>query len=29
MTRTVRTDIYFHIYSNDDEDMVWYSEYIY
>ena len=25
MTRTVRTDIYFYIYSNDDEDMVWYS----
>lgn len=25
MTRTVRTDIYFYIYSNDEEDMVWYS----
>ena len=25
MTRTIRTDIYFYIYSNDDDDMVWYS----
>lgn len=25
MTRTVRTDIYFYIYSNDEDDIVWYS----
>lgn len=25
MTRNVLTDVYFYIYSNDDEDMVWYS----
>lgn len=25
MTRTVRTDIYFYLYSNDEEDMLWYS----
>lgn len=25
MKRTVRTDIYFYIYSNDEEDMIWYS----
>lgn len=25
MTRTVRTDIYFYIYSNDEDDMMWYS----
>lgn len=25
MARKVRTDIYFYIYSNDQEDMVWYS----
>lgn len=25
MARTVRTDIYYYIYSNDEEDMLWYS----
>ena len=25
MARTVRTDVYFYIYSNDEEDMIWYS----
>jgi len=25
MERTVRTDRYFYIYDNDQEDMVWYS----
>lgn len=25
MARTVRTDIYYYIYSNDEDDMVWYS----
>lgn len=25
MTRTVRTDYYFYIYSNDEDDMIWYS----
>ena len=25
MSRTVRTDVYFYLYANDEEDMVWYS----
>lgn len=25
MTRTVRTDIYYYIYSNDESDILWYS----
>ena len=25
MTRTIRTDIYYYIYSNDKEDIIWYS----
>ena len=25
MTRTVRTDYYYYIYDNDEEDMIWYS----
>lgn len=25
MTRTVRTDYYYYVYSNDEGDMLWYS----
>ena len=25
MTRTVRTDYYYYVYSNDEDDMLWYS----
>lgn len=25
MTRTIRTDYYYYIYSNDEDDMIWYS----
>lgn len=25
MTRTVRTDIYFYLYSYDEDDIIWYS----
>ena len=25
MTRKVRTDYYYYIYDNDEEDMIWYS----